>query len=308
MIEKYVDAEELRRLLSTLIVVLCGLAIAGLFAILVVPGLRNANRPPTPASVSPVVRESGWLDPAEFPPARGRVIPPVDPRSLIAASPELSARGKEIYESTCMQCHGVQGRGDGPAAGTMNPRPRNLASPGGWMNGYGLPGIYKTLTDGIPNTSMTSYSHLSRNDRMAAAHYVQSLGNFPHGVGSPEAMQALYGELASAGEKIPNRIPVSMAMDRLEKEYAAQQRPEFLRDISAPEYAVARRVIRDPSRAARVLAQSRVWRGNAHLLAEYILPGIPGNGFSVASASLSPLEWKDLHQLLLKRLETAEER
>jgi hypothetical protein len=47
MIEKYVDAEELKRLLSTLLAVLGGLVIAGLFASIVVPGLRNANKGPS---------------------------------------------------------------------------------------------------------------------------------------------------------------------------------------------------------------------------------------------------------------------
>ena len=68
MIEKYVDAEELKRLLSVLVVILGCLIIAGLFASIVVPGLRNANRPATPAPVEPVVGESGWLNPEEFPP------------------------------------------------------------------------------------------------------------------------------------------------------------------------------------------------------------------------------------------------
>ena len=117
MIEKYVDAEELRRLLSTLVVILAVLAIGGLFAIIVVPGLRNANRPETPTPVSPVVGEPGWLDPTEFPPERGRVIPPVDPQSLIAPSPALIAQGKELFAANCVQCHGAQGLGDGPGRG-----------------------------------------------------------------------------------------------------------------------------------------------------------------------------------------------
>ena len=50
MIEKYVDAEELKRLLSVLVVILGCLIIAGLFASIVVPGLRNANKPATPAA------------------------------------------------------------------------------------------------------------------------------------------------------------------------------------------------------------------------------------------------------------------
>ena len=111
MIEKYVNAEELKRLLSVLVVILGCLIIAGLFASIVVPGLRNANKPATPAAVEPVVGESGWLNPEEFPPQKGSVIPPVDPKTLIEPSPELVARGKTLFAKNCTQCHGTLGRG-----------------------------------------------------------------------------------------------------------------------------------------------------------------------------------------------------
>jgi hypothetical protein len=64
MIERYVNAEELRRLLLRLLIFVGALLIAGLFAIIVVPGLRNANKPKTPTPVNPVVGEPGWLNPA----------------------------------------------------------------------------------------------------------------------------------------------------------------------------------------------------------------------------------------------------
>ena len=67
MIEKYVDSKELKRMLSTLLVIVGCLIIAALFASIVVPGLRNANKPATPTAVDPVTGETGWLDPAEFP-------------------------------------------------------------------------------------------------------------------------------------------------------------------------------------------------------------------------------------------------
>ena len=36
------------------------------------------------------------------------------------------ARGREIYEQNCIQCHGVAGRGDGPLAANLRPPPLNL--------------------------------------------------------------------------------------------------------------------------------------------------------------------------------------
>ena len=302
MIEKYLDAEESRRLFSTLIVVLCAIAIAGLFAILVVPGLRNANRPATPTAIQPVVGESGWLDPTEFPPEKGREIPPVDPASLINASPELQAQGKGLFEKNCVSCHGSVGHGDGPAAGTMNPRPRNLSSPDGWINGHDLPGIYKTLNEGIKNSSMVSFNYLSRKDRMSLAHHVQSLGGFDPKSGSPEAMEALSKELATSGEKVPNKIPVSMAMAKLEQEFRDAKIPEDRLNLNDPDDALLLRVMIDPSRAFRVLTLSDIWRHSAEDLAATILPDVPGNGFSDHTAALSVAEWKALYARLLNKM------
>jgi mono/diheme cytochrome c family protein len=300
MIERYVNAEELKRLLSSLLVFLGALAIAGLFAVLVVPGLRNANKPETPTPMSPVGGVPGWLDPTEFPPERGRVIPPVDPKALIASSPELLAQGKSLFTANCEQCHGEQGHGDGPAAATMNPRPRNFTSPDGWTNGYTLPAIYKTLSLGVPNTSMASFDYLSRKARMALAHYVQSLGSFPHGTGTPEALAALSKELAAPGEKTPNRIPVSMAMAKLEQEFAVASALAVAPEDHSRGAEVFRRIIRNPARAAQALAGSEKWRKGPAELAASILPGAPGNGFSESAATLTAGEWEELQAELLK--------
>jgi mono/diheme cytochrome c family protein len=303
MIEKYVDAEELKRLLSILGIILGGLLIAGLFASIVVPGLRNANKPEAPTSVAPVGGETGWLDPAEAPPQKGAVIQPVDPKTLIEATPELASKGKTLFEANCTPCHGTIGHGDGPSASTMNPRPRNFVSPDGWINGYGLSGIYKTLSEGIKGTSMASFDYLPKKDRMALGHYVQSLGVFPKRE-STQAIADLSKELASAGEKIPNRIPVSMAMAIMEKEFSVLPPLAVDQEDQSPGAQVFRRVVIDPSRAALVLKQSRLWRTSTRDLAAAILPDAPGNGFSVNTATLSPSEWQALYSELLRRIKT----
>jgi mono/diheme cytochrome c family protein len=300
MIEKYVDAEELKRLLSALVVILGCLVIAGLFASIVVPGLRNANRPATPTAVAPVVGETGWLNPEEFPPERGGVIPPVDPKTLLESSADLISRGKELFEKNCTQCHGPAGHGDGPAAGTMNPKPRNFTSLEGWTNGFDVPGIYKTLTYGVSGTSMASFDYLSKKNRMALMHYIQSLGNFSHATKNPQAMEALGKELAAAGETIPNKIPVSMAMANLREEYKLPRPITVSREDHSPGSEVLRRVLRDSFRASQCLKQSQSWQENYQALAASILPDIPENGFSVNTAALSAAEWQALYAELLK--------
>ena len=304
MIEKYVDTEELKRLISTLVVVMGCIIIAALFASIVVPGLRNANQPATPTAVTPAVGESGWLDPTEFPPQKGAVLPPVDPKSLMTASSALIARGKTLFENNCTACHGPEGHGDGPSAATMNPRPRNFTSPDGWTNGYHAPGVFKTLSEGIPGTSMSPFDYLSKKDRMALVQYVQSLGKFPHDTASAQAMDALSQALASAGDKIPNKIPVSMAMAKLEEEFSPAPALAIDKDNQSPGAILLRKVVLDPVRASQFLAQSRLWRVSYRELAVAVTLEMPDNGFSTTSAALTPGEWQLLYAELVQRIKS----
>lgn len=47
--------------------------------------------------------------------------------ALAACAPEVErASGAELYASYCAACHGTSGRGDGPAAAALRPRPSDL--------------------------------------------------------------------------------------------------------------------------------------------------------------------------------------
>jgi len=302
MIEKYVDQEELKRLLTHMVAILTVLMIGTFFATVVIPGLRNTNKPESQTPVSPVVGEPGWLNPAEYPPERGKEIPPVDPQTLINVSPELLARGKELFSANCVQCHGESGHGDGPGAQTLNPPPRNFTIPDGWVNGYDMPSIYKTLTEGIEGSSMSAFDFLSRKDRMALVHYVRSFGTFPSKTGSPEAMAGLIKELTRAGEVTPNKIPVSMAMEKIASEY--HDPAPFIIDTedSSEEEQLLRHMIVDENRAARTLSDSDLWRSGLKECAASLAAGAPENGFSSEVATLNTSEWKTLYAAILKEL------
>ncbi|MCB9707297.1 MAG: cytochrome c [Myxococcales bacterium] len=47
-------------------------------------------------------------------------------KSQAAASKGDPALGKVKYDTLCASCHGPTGLGDGPAAVSLNPKPRNL--------------------------------------------------------------------------------------------------------------------------------------------------------------------------------------
>lgn len=56
--------------------------------------------------------------------------------SPLPQSPDIVEKGKALYEGkgTCVNCHGVSGRGDGPGATNLNPSPRVFRSHGFWKH------------------------------------------------------------------------------------------------------------------------------------------------------------------------------
>jgi mono/diheme cytochrome c family protein len=297
MINKYVSPEELRRLLSSLFIFMGVLLLFGVFAFIVVPGLRNANRPEAGPPVSAPQGETGWLQVTEYPPAKGYAVPPVDPKPLMAASPQSLARGKALFAADCAVCHGDAGRGDGLAGKGLVPPPRDFTSPQGWVNGHQLPGIYKTLSEGVKGSSMAAFTVLLPRDRMALAHYVQSLGSFPHNE-DPKGLEALSKQLGSEGQVIPARIPVSWATADLVKEATPVQTLPLPPHPATPEAELLRRVVADPVRAARTLAGAPGWREDLTAFERAVTTGVPGNGFRVSAAGLNPSEFKELQRFL----------
>ncbi|WP_005034232.1 c-type cytochrome [Holophaga foetida] len=292
MIERYLSPSELRRLLSALLVVALFLCILTLFAFLIVPGTRNANAPAAEVPVAAPQGQSGWLDPTAYLAEKGRTVPPIDPRTVMSPNPELMARGKAIYVQTCATCHGAEGQGDGPGAKGLNPAPRRFTQKEGWKNGPGIPEIFQTLEKGVPGSSMVSYNYLSKRDRMALVHAVQSLGRFARAQEDPKALEGLARLFATAGETIPNRVPVAKALTLIAKE----SQPVARLDLRDP---AVRAAVLDPERAAQTLALLPGWRQSVERLASGLSQGLPGNGFSPMVATYSREEWGVLHRALV---------
>lgn len=88
------------------------------------------------------------------------------------------ARGKQIYGANgCGTCHGLEGRGDGPVARTLNPPPRDFRDQQAFKNGADPASIANTIATGLTRDGgqMQSYFHLSDRERYLLARYVISL-------------------------------------------------------------------------------------------------------------------------------------
>ena len=91
-----------------------------------------------------------------------------------ASAPSLP-RGREVYRTTCSRCHGATGRGDGPEAAALTPRPANLADPVA-LRGSSPLDFYRRITFGTAGTAMPPFElTLSPEDRWALALYVSAL-------------------------------------------------------------------------------------------------------------------------------------
>ncbi|MGH7893278.1 MAG: c-type cytochrome [Candidatus Binatia bacterium] len=70
-----------------------------------------------------------------------------------AAPPDVGSR---IYAERCSACHGDDGRGDGPAAAALVPRPRNFRDAGFWQ-GRTTDQLRTVVTKGKLGTMMAPY-------------------------------------------------------------------------------------------------------------------------------------------------------
>lgn len=135
-----------------------------------------------------LLAETGIVVAAE----RHMMLPLVPPDSLAEAralrnplpdSPEIVERGKTIYrgKGTCVNCHGTDGRGDGPAAAQLNPSPRNFHHRGFWR--HRTEGeIFWVIKNGSPGTSMIGFgSQLSDEEIWAVVRYLRTFAGSPRG-------------------------------------------------------------------------------------------------------------------------------
>ena len=91
----------------------------------------------------------------------------------VSSQPDID-QGQEIYQTHCMECHGVQGHGDGPRAITLAPRPGNLISAA--TSSKTDDELLAVITKGVPRTSMEGWNdRLSLDDRRNVLAYIRSL-------------------------------------------------------------------------------------------------------------------------------------
>jgi mono/diheme cytochrome c family protein len=158
------------------------IALCGVLALTCAPGCRRWEAPQfvaseaaekLPAELQQTVR-------VELVKQTGTFLKPVMLGATDASRYDLS-RGQAVYQERCVQCHGVSGDGNGPAAKFLYPRPRDYRK--GIFKFASTPYGYRPLRDdllrtlrqGVRGTSMPNFNLLPEQDLQAVVDYVLAL-------------------------------------------------------------------------------------------------------------------------------------
>lgn len=133
--------------------------------------------------------------------------------------------GTRIYAQRCAVCHGPDGRGNGPAAPSLFPRPRDFSS--GIFKYKSTPGtepptdddLVRTVRDGLPASAMPYFAGILSNEELSAVvaqlksfssafsrpgtsiHIPKAIPSAPESLARGKALYASRGCLACHGER-----------------------------------------------------------------------------------------------------------
>lgn len=90
----------------------------------------------------------------------------------------ILAQGKQIYNDKCAACHGAAGKGDGPAAAALNPKPANLADKN-FMQTLPVDCQFFVIAEGVKGTGMPPWKALGDDTLWKVLMYTRSWSGVP---------------------------------------------------------------------------------------------------------------------------------
>ncbi len=92
-------------------------------------------------------------------------------KNPVAGGAKAVEAGKNVAQVNCVSCHGPGGKGDGPAAVALNPKPANWTSKAVQDESDGE--LFWKISNG--RGAMPPWKHLPENDRWSVIHFIRSL-------------------------------------------------------------------------------------------------------------------------------------
>lgn len=101
-------------------------------------------------------------------------------KNAVAVSEKSISEGKAIFtgKGTCANCHGEEGKGNGPLADSFDPRPRDFydADDIGWQKARTDGEIFWSISKGTELGMISFEDMLSVEERWSLVNYIRSLG------------------------------------------------------------------------------------------------------------------------------------
>ena len=190
-------------------------------------------------------------------------------------TPDLAA-GAAYYKLNCAPCHGASGKGDGPSAAALNPKPANLA--GERLTGISPFQITNTVRFGVKGTGMSAHSEMTDEQLWNIAFYTATLHLSP-----PAAAPATghlpplsLADLATRSDReLLNPQPANVAL---------AEHPEGT--LSAPQKALAAHPEGTLSAPQKALAAQLAWL-RFHPPAPLVAPNDFGTARALLAAALT---------------------
>lgn len=191
-----------------------------------------------------------------------------------AAYSDAEGVGYGLYRRHCVHCHGITGDGQGPTARFLNPYPRDYRQGVFKFKSTYNPArptdedLLRVLNNGVPGTSMPSFSLLSETELEALVEYVKYLSM--RGEMEQKLIQYVYDELGEEeiegedGEITIERLPLDPSLAPEQGEIIK----ELLAEVITPWQEAAEQVIvpveeeipadeRSPEEIAESIAKGR---------------------------------------------------
>jgi len=92
-------------------------------------------------------------------------------KNPVAGGAKAAEAGKKVAQVNCVLCHGESGKGNGPGAAALNPKPADWTSKKVQDETDGE--LFWKISNG--RGPMPSWKHLPETDRWSVVHYIRSL-------------------------------------------------------------------------------------------------------------------------------------
>ena len=96
------------------------------------------------------------------------------PTNPVPADSASLGRGAELFHINCIQCHGTEGKGNGPVAAFLkNKKPADLTSPAVQFLSDGA--IFMVITNGMPGAMPALNENLTVRERWDVVNFIRTL-------------------------------------------------------------------------------------------------------------------------------------